>query len=116
MSHGEVGASDAVSFHWTYSTADVSPGYDIFGVLVDGVATILSDPGGPLSQSGDFAFTSANSFGFFVNCTDCVGGAATASVSAFQAAVVPEPGTVTLVFVGAAILFAAVRRRRPDAS
>lgn len=112
FSHGEVGASDTVSFHWTYSTADITAGNDPFGVIVNGVATVLSDLGGPLSQSGNYTFTTGTGFAFFVNCTDCVGGAATASISNFQVAVVPEPGTVALGFIGAAILFTALRRRR----
>ncbi len=111
VSHGGVGSSDTISFHWTYSTADIYAGYDLFGVIADGVATVLSDPGAALMQSGNYSFTSTSSFGFFINCTDCVGGAATASVSAFQVGAVPEPSTVALIFLGAALIATALRGR-----
>jgi PEP-CTERM motif len=98
------------SFHWTYTTADTAgPGGDIFGVLVNGVRTILSDPGGPISQSGNVTLHAANSIGWFVNCTDCIGGAATASITSF-AALVPEPATIALLGLGLTVL--GIRRRR----
>jgi hypothetical protein len=90
------------SFHWAYSTVDTAgPGFDIFGVLVDGVSIQLSDPGGPIDQSGDATFNATTSFGFFVNCTDCTEGAATVTITQFAA---PEPASLALLGVGLALL------------
>ena len=42
------------TFHWAYSTADSGgPAGDIFGIIVDGIRIQLSDPGGPINQSGN---------------------------------------------------------------
>jgi len=101
------------SFHWTYVSSDEEgAGADLFGVLIDGVFTELSDPGGPISQSGNYLASANTSFGFAINCTDCVGGSATATVSAFRAAVVPEPGTIALLGAGV-VMVGVARRKRP---
>jgi hypothetical protein len=86
------------SFQWSYVTNDNSgPGGDLFGVLVNGARIQLSDVGGPVSQSGQFTVnTATTSFGWYVNCTDCIGGAATASITNFRAGTVPEPATLWL--------------------
>lgn len=96
------------SFHWAYSTADSGgPGFDLFGVLLDGVRVPLSANGGPIDQSGDESFSVTTSFGFFLNCTDCTNGGeplpggATATISQFQA---PEPATLALLGLGLAAL------------
>ncbi len=85
VTHSTLGLGfDTFSFHWAYTTADTAgPAGDIFGVLVNGVRTILSDPGGPISQSGNLTLHATNSLGWFVNCTDCIGGAATATITNF---------------------------------
>lgn len=73
------------SFDWSYSTTDLAgPGADLFGVIVDGRVQVLTDPGGPQQQTGTFTVTPATSMVLFVNCTDCTGGAAQATVSNFQ--------------------------------
>src|SRR5215218_1057044 len=90
-----IGLPGTYSFHWSYLTADeAGPAGDIFGVIVNGARTSLSDPGGAIAQSGDRTFTASSSFGWFLNCTDCTGGAATATITNFVVAqAVPEPST-----------------------
>lgn len=67
---------------WSYSTSDSSgPGGDIFGVVLDGRVVNLSDPGGPQQQSGSIDVSGSNTVAFFLNCTDCTGGAAQTTVT-----------------------------------
>jgi hypothetical protein len=101
---------DPILFHWIYTTTDIGPGPDIFGILIDGIVQQLSDPGGAPTQSGNVSISPNSSFGFFINCTDCVGGPATATISAFQAGAIPEPGTIALFSLGA--LAIGVQRQR----
>lgn len=99
------------SFDWTYRTVDSEgPGSDLFGMLIDGVRLQLSDPGGAVMQSGHRSISAGSSFGWYINCTDCIEGAATATITNFQAAAVPEPGTIALLAVGV-VLAGRVRRR-----
>jgi hypothetical protein len=87
------------TFNWAYSSADdTGAAGDFFGVIIDGVRTVLSDPGGAPTQSGHLSILANSSFGWFVNCTDCIGGAATASITAFSAA--PEPASLALLAIG----------------
>jgi hypothetical protein len=103
---------DPITFHWLYATTDIGPGPDIFGVLIDGIVQQLSDPGGALLQSGNLTISPSSTFGFFINCTDCVGGSATATISAFQAGAVPEPGTIALLGVGVVMVGLGRQKRR----
>jgi PEP-CTERM motif len=107
-------AGGTFSFNWSYLTADgAGPAGDIFGVVVNGVFTQLSDPGGAVAQSGTASFAASSSFGWFVNCTDCIGGAATATISSFAIAqAVPEPSTYALMLSGIGALGLLVRRKR----
>ena len=109
-----IGAPGTYSFHWSYLTADADgPAGDIFGVVVNGVRTSLSDPGGSISQSGDRTFTASSSFGWFLNCSDCTGGAATAMITNFTVAQpIPELSTYALMAAGLAALGALSGRRR----
>ena len=91
------------AFDWSYVTADPDgPAGDIFGVLLDGQRIALSDLGGPTAQTGHGSFTALSSFGWFVNCTDCIGGFATATVSGLQVTAVPEPAALGLMLAGLA--------------
>ena len=109
VSHPSLGFN-TFTFHWAYTTADsAGPGGDIFGVLINGARTVLSDLGGPIKQSGNFTGHAVTSFGWFVNCTDCIGGAATATITNF-AALVPEPSTIALMVLGLTAL--GIRRTR----
>ncbi len=102
------GQGGRYSFSWDYSTADISAGGDTFGVLVDGVAQMVyGDPGGPVSDSGSATFVANSTFGWYLNCTDCTGGAAMVAITNFS---VPEPSTWGLVL--AAGMAAGWRRRR----
>jgi PEP-CTERM motif len=90
----------AFTFHWDYVTSDADgPGFDLFGLLVNGNRTTLSDVGGPIHQSGDVSIAANTQFGWFVNCTDCTGGLATINITAFTAAV-PEPAALVLLGLG----------------
>ena len=97
------------SFHWDYNTNDIGAGFDQFGLLLNGIHTVLSDLGGPLHQSGNIFIAANTQFGWYINCTDCTGGAATVNITQFTAA--PEPASLILFGLGLAAL-AALRRRR----
>jgi hypothetical protein len=100
------------SFNWAYVTADADgPAGDIFGVMVGGTRIPLSDLGGAVSQSGTASFVASSSFGWMLNCTDCKGGTATATISNFVFAPVPEPKPVVLM-LGGLLALAVVQRQR----
>jgi hypothetical protein len=101
------------SFNWTYVTADADgPAGDIFGVMVNGTRTALSDLGGAVSQSGSASFVATSSFAWMLNCTDCTGASATATISNFVYAPVPEPTQAALLLGGLMALMAVRGTRR----
>jgi PEP-CTERM motif len=83
-----------IKFHWAYSTTD-DPGFDPFGMLVDGSHVNLATVSG---ASGDAVVAPKSTFGWFINCTDCTSGAATALITNFVAA--PEPASLVLLGLG----------------
>jgi hypothetical protein len=100
------------SFNWAYLTADADgPAGDIFGVMVNGTRIALSDLGGAVSQSGNASFVAGASFAWMLNCTDCTGGTASATISNFNFAPVPEPKPVVLM-LGGLLALAVVQRQR----
>ena len=101
--------NNSFSFHWDYNTSDIGAGFDQFGLLLNGVHSVLSDLGGPLHQSGDVFIKANTQFGWYINCTDCTGGAAIVNITQFTAA--PEPASLMLLGLGLATL-AALRRCR----
>ena len=113
-----IGLGGTYSFNWSYLTTDsAGPGGDIFGVIVDSTRIQLSDPGGAVGQSGSRSFTAASSFGWFMNCTDCIGGSATSTVSDFTfATAVPEPETYALFLAGILGLSARLRSKRRESA
>ena len=104
------------SFNWSYATSDTAgPGGDPFGVIVDSTRISLTDAAGANSQSGTESFEAASSFGWFINCSDCIGGSATATISPFTfVAAIPEPETYALMIAGVLGIAVRVRRRRSD--
>ena len=111
-----LGLAGDYSFHWAYNTADgAGPAGDIFGVVVDGQATVLSDLGGAINQTGNASFSASSSFAWFVNCTDCSGGSASVSITQFSTTAVPEPTTAALVLAALAGAAGLRRRRQPAA-
>ena len=109
-----LGLAGDYSFHWAYNTADgAGPAGDIFGVVVDGQTTVLSDLGGAINQTGNASFSASSSFAWFVNCTDCSGGSASVSITQFSTTAVPEPTTAALVLVALAGAAGLRWRRQP---
>jgi hypothetical protein len=98
------------SFTWSYSTPDESPFYDPFSVLVNGVATQLTDDNGASTQSSSFS-TNVNSgdiIGWRINTFENLFGASTVTISNFSAPAstsVPEPFTTIGTLVGGMAAF-----------
>jgi len=99
------------SFTWNYLTSDpAGPAGDLFGVIVDSNRVQLSDPFGFGTQSGTRTFAATSSFGWFMNCTDCIGGSATTTISQFTfTPAIAEPESYVLIVAG--VVGLAVRLR-----
>jgi|SRR5262245_27446808 len=96
-------------------TTDVDgPSFDLFGHTLNGMFTQLSNNAGPNSQSGtdSFSVSAGNLFGFQIDCTDCILGPATVTISDFSVSPVPEPATLLLFGTTAAGLGLARWRQR----
>jgi hypothetical protein len=98
-----------ISFNWLYNTAD--PGgpsgisfYDRFGYIVNGVRTQLTVDTLGSSQTGSTSFNvlGGQTFGFYIQTEDNLGGAATATISNFNATPVPTPAAIPAVLMGMA--------------
>lgn len=95
--------SGIVSFTWNYVTSDSDGStYDPFGWLLNGIFTQLTVDGSKKNQSGTVSFNvlAGNVFGFRANSLDSIFGAATTTVSNFNAPnAVPVPAAIWLMGV-----------------
>jgi hypothetical protein len=91
-----------VSFVWNYTALEPSANWDRFGYLIDGNFFQLSNNGGPQNQLGtaSFGVLDGQTFGFRIDAIDDGGSLAYTTISSFEVAPVPEPGT----WVAAALL------------
>ncbi|MBD2665623.1 PEP-CTERM sorting domain-containing protein [Richelia sinica] len=105
--------NSVVSFDWNYFTFD-GPFYDPFGFIRNGVFTELTDSFGAFSQSGSFStvVNAGDTFGFAINTTDNLYDPATATISNFHVAVVPEPASLIGVLGLGAFGVTSLRKRK----
>ena len=108
-------AAGTFSFDWNYTTLDAATFFDPFSVLINGVATTLTDNSfSTTNQSSTYATTVnlGDTIGWQVSTTDNVGGAPNVTISNFAApnasTAVPEPFTIIGTCIGGA---AALRMR-----
>ena len=103
-------SAGTVSFDWSYSTADISSGWDPFGYLLNGAFIKLTNDG-VANQSGSASFSvlAGDVFGFRQNSFDSIFGRASTTISNFNVAV---PGPLPLLGAGAAFGWSRQLRRR----
>ncbi len=108
--------SGAVQFSYLYNSLD-SPTFDTSGYLLNGVYTQFADTGGETGTM-TLSVNSGDSFGFEVWTADNTGEPGLLTVSNFSApegaasSGVPEPGTLSLAVLGAAVVAAYIRIKR----
>jgi hypothetical protein len=97
--------SGTVGFDWDYESFDNSSSaiYDVFGYVVDGLTTQVTNDGGPIAQNGSVSFdvVAGQTFGFWVDCGDCGYGNAVVSIRGFTA---PAPAAAAIPALGIAEL------------
>jgi len=78
-------ADEIISFDWSFTTDD-GPAFDSFGYTINGVYTMLTNPGGANSQSGSAVvpLTTGQVFGFRSQSDDGLFGPATTNISNFM--------------------------------
>ena len=78
----------AVGFRWAYESSDLFSSLDQFGYILNNAVFVnLSDPLGPLAQSGYIKVVADPSdiFAFAIRSVDSLGGPASVQISSFQA-------------------------------
>ena len=107
-------APGTVQFNYLYNSLD-SPTFDTSGYLLNGVYTQFADTDGE-TGTASFSVSSGDSFGFEVLTQDNSGEPGILTVSDFTAPAdspaVPEPGTLSLAVLGAAVVAAYIRIKR----
>ena len=104
------GSSVRYSGTFQYSTSD-DPGYDFAGYTVNGTRTQLAAANG---ARGSFSFDVArgDTYGFYVDTADNIGGAGTLSVTPSAASAGPEPTSWAMMIVGFGLVGGTLRRSR----
>lgn len=114
-----VPADTIASFDYAFATTDINgPLFDPFVVIINDTAIQIVNDIGPNEQFGRLTYVLAagNTFGFGINSLDGIQGAASVTISNFEAAAVdlsaavPEPMTVMGSLFGGVALLGAHRK------
>ena len=111
-------SAGTVSFDWSFSTNDGGSRYDPFGYLLNGSFTQLTDDDGSRNQAGSASFSvlSGDVFGFRQNTVDGVYGAATTTVSNFNAPAAAVPAPLPILGLPAVLFYSRKLKKRIKAS